>query len=100
MLAHRDTTPLGWVHAGGRAGTAAGGLSTLLFTVRDYVLLIYLGGFAGFLLYVGASDILPQAHSARPSGLTMLLTIARGGADADRHPGGWGVRRLRAQPGV
>jgi len=49
---------------------------TLLFTVSSYFLLLYLGFFAGFLLYIGVSDILPQAHSQRSSfpliGLTVL----------------------------
>jgi len=76
MLAHQndDARTLRYVVAGALA-PLAGALSTLAFTVSDAVLLIYLGGFAGFLLYIGASDILPQAHSARPSGLTMLLTV-------------------------
>ena len=30
--------------------------------------------FAGVLLYIGASDILPEAHSERSSALTILLT--------------------------
>jgi len=40
-----------------------GGASTLLFTVPPFILMLYLGFFAGFLLYIGASDILPEAHS-------------------------------------
>ena len=48
---------------------------TLLFTVPDDVLLIYLGAFAGFLLYIGASDILPEAHAEHPSLATLSLTI-------------------------
>ncbi|MBI4033595.1 permease, partial [Candidatus Saccharibacteria bacterium] len=31
--------------------------------------------FAGFLLYIGASDILPQAHSENSSRKTIALTI-------------------------
>jgi zinc transporter ZupT len=38
-------------------------------------LLVYLGFFAGFLLYIGASDILPQAHDEKSSRLTIGLTI-------------------------
>jgi ZIP family zinc transporter len=53
-----------------------GAASTLLFTVSDSVLLLYLGFFAGFLLYIGASDILPEAHSKHPSKFTLALTIA------------------------
>lgn len=52
-----------------------GGLSTLLFSLSETVLAIYLGFFAGFLLYIGASDILPQAHSKGSSRWTILLTI-------------------------
>ena len=53
-----------------------GAASTLMFHLSDRNLLIYLGFFAGFLLYIGASDILPEAHAKHPSRLTLLLTIA------------------------
>lgn len=52
-----------------------GALSTLLFTVPEQFLPYYLGFFAGFLLYIGASDILPQAHDEKSSKLTILLTV-------------------------
>lgn len=52
-----------------------GVLSTLLFTLPDSWLTIYLGFFAGFLLYIGASDILPQAHSKESSRITIALTV-------------------------
>jgi zinc transporter ZupT len=52
-----------------------GALSTLFFTLGDSALGIYLGFFTGFLLYIGASDILPEAHSKHPSKITMLLTV-------------------------
>jgi zinc transporter ZupT len=54
----------------------AGAASTLLFQVGDQPLLVYLGFFAGFLLYIGASDILPEAHANHPSRITLLLTVA------------------------
>ncbi|MBX4206099.1 ZIP family metal transporter [Candidatus Microgenomates bacterium] len=38
-------------------------------------LLLYLGFFAGFLLYIGAADILPEAHSEESSYKTILMTI-------------------------
>lgn len=38
-------------------------------------LLIYLGFFAGFLLYIGVSDILPEAHSNKSSYATIFFTI-------------------------
>ena len=53
-----------------------GGLSTLFFTLSEKSLLIYLGFFAGFLLYIGVSDILPEAHSKNSSMKTVLMTIA------------------------
>lgn len=53
----------------------AGAASTLLFTLPDKYLIYYLGFFAGFLLYIGASDILPQAHSRGSSRITIGLTV-------------------------
>lgn len=53
-----------------------GVLSTLLFTVSGSILVLYLGFFAGFLLYIGASEILPEAHSKHSSYSTIGLTIA------------------------
>ena len=52
-----------------------GAALTLLFTVPDRDLLVYLGVFAGFLLYIGASDILPEAHADHPSRLTIAMTV-------------------------
>ena len=52
-----------------------GGLSTLFFTLSPNVLVIYLGFFAGFLLYIGSSDILPEAHSQHSSMKTIFMTI-------------------------
>lgn len=52
-----------------------GALFTLLYAFPDAVLAVYLGFFAGFMLYIGASDILPQAHSKGASRATLLFTI-------------------------
>lgn len=52
-----------------------GALSTYLFTIPNTILLLYLGFFAGFLLYIGASDLLPEAHSRHSSWYMLLLTI-------------------------
>lgn len=52
-----------------------GVLSTLFFKVPDNILVMYLGFFAGFLLYIGASDILPEAHAQHPSRWTIMMTI-------------------------
>jgi ZIP family zinc transporter len=47
----------------------AGAACTLLFSVPPGVLLVYLAFFAGFLLYIGAADVLPEAHSRAGPGL-------------------------------
>jgi zinc transporter ZupT len=52
-----------------------GAASTLLFDLPAQWLVLYLGFFAGFLLYIGASDILPQAHSKNSSRITIGLTV-------------------------
>ena len=52
-----------------------GASSTLLFTLPEHFLVLYLGVFAGFLMYIGASDILPQAHSEQSSVSTLMLTL-------------------------
>jgi zinc and cadmium transporter len=52
-----------------------GVLVTLFITIPDNWLAIYLGFFAGFLLYIGASEILPEAHSKHSSYQTIAWTI-------------------------
>ncbi len=51
-----------------------GTLSTFLFSIQGIALPLYLGFFAGFLLYIGASDILPAAHGKQSSAGTVALT--------------------------
>lgn len=53
----------------------AGVLVTLAFTVSDDVLVVLLGLFCGVLLYIGAADILPEAHANHPSRVTLLSTV-------------------------
>ncbi len=53
-----------------------GVLSTFVFTIPDNLLQLYLGFFAGFLLYIGASELLPEAHSHHSSYKMLFLTIA------------------------
>lgn len=52
-----------------------GAISTLFFKVPENILVLYLGFFAGFLLYIGASDILPEAHNQHSSIKTILMTL-------------------------
>jgi len=52
-----------------------GAVSTLFFSLSPQFLVLYLGFFAGFLLYIGGSDILPEAHSKQSSYKLIGLTI-------------------------
>jgi zinc transporter ZupT len=52
-----------------------GAALTLFISIPDKGLLVSLGVFAGFLLYIGASDVLPEAHADHPSGATIALTL-------------------------
>jgi ZIP family zinc transporter len=52
-----------------------GGLLSLVYDFPEGALAIYLGFFAGFILYIAASNILPQAHSEEFSRKSILLTI-------------------------
>ena len=74
MLVHRNTTRRSLLLLAVDAlAPVAGAASTLLFQVPPSTLMLYLGFFAGFLLYIGASDILPEAHSQNRSSITGVL---------------------------
>lgn len=51
-----------------------GGLASLVVDFSEKALAIYLGFFAGFILYIAASNLLPQAHSEETNRLSILLT--------------------------
>lgn len=76
MLAHQNnrqrTLKLLFLDA---AAPILGVLCTLLFNISDQGLVLYLGLFTGFLLYLGASEILPEAHSKHSSYTTIGLTV-------------------------
>jgi len=82
MLRHRNTTRRSAVMLVLDAvAPVLGATSTLLFQVPATTLMLYLGFFAGFLLYIGVSDILPEAHSgARPATAVRLLGLTSLGA--------------------
>ncbi len=76
MLTHNNTlkkakmfllldavAPMAWV------------LSTMFFSPSPLFLVLYLWFFTGFLLYIWASDILPEAHREKSSYRQILLTI-------------------------
>ncbi|MDE2628612.1 MAG: ZIP family metal transporter [Burkholderiales bacterium] len=82
MLVHHNTTRRSVAMLALDAlAPVAGAASTLLFRVPPDVLMLYLGFFAGFLLYIGVSDILPEAHSgARPARALRLIALTALGA--------------------
>jgi ZIP family zinc transporter len=52
-----------------------GGLVSLAYSFSETALAIYLGFFAGFILYISASNLLPQAHAKSSSNKTIALTV-------------------------
>jgi ZIP family zinc transporter len=75
MLAHHNTPRRSLAMlALDAVAPIVGAASTLLFQAPPPLLALYLGFFAGFLLYIGAADILPEAHSQYRSPLTIALT--------------------------
>jgi zinc transporter ZupT len=52
-----------------------GGLASLAIKLSEASLAIYLGFFAGLILYIAASNLLPQAHTKEFSRKSILLTI-------------------------
>ena len=76
MLAHNNTTRRSLLLLALDAlAPLLGALSTLFFQLPPAALALYLGFFAGFLLYISAADILPEAHSRRRSSLTIIMTM-------------------------
>jgi ZIP family zinc transporter len=74
MLVHRNTTLRSFgMLALDAFAPILGALCTLAIRVPPFMLMLYLGFFAGFLLYIGASDILPEAHSQNRSAITGRL---------------------------
>ena len=58
---------------------AAGVASTLLFTVPRGAMGVVLAIFAGFFLYIGASDLIPESHHAHPKFYTTFMTLLGAG---------------------
>ncbi len=52
-----------------------GGLASLVVSFSEAALSVYLGFFAGLLMYIAASNILPQAHAKSSSYKTIALTV-------------------------
>lgn len=77
MLAHANTARRSFVMLILDAiAPVIGAASTLLFHLPPFVLMLYLGFFAGFILYISVSDILPEAHSgSSPSASVGLIGL-------------------------
>ena len=54
---------------------ALGVLSTLFFTIPTERMSLALAIFAGFFLYIGASDLIPESHHAHPKAFTTVMTL-------------------------
>ena len=50
-----------------------GAVTTVFFQLPQYYLVLFLPFFAGGFLYLGASDLLPQAHENNPPAFTVIL---------------------------
>jgi zinc transporter ZupT len=59
----------------GSVAPILGVLTTLFFTVQESVLGLILALFAGFFLYIGASDLIPESYHNHPTKLTTAMTI-------------------------
>ena len=79
-------TALRWLLADAIA-PILGALSSLAFSLPDGMIAVVLAFFAGFFLYIGASDLLPESHHAHPRFFTTVATFA-GAATL------WGVTQI------
>lgn len=52
-----------------------GAATTLFIVVPENTLSLILATFAGFFLYIGASDLLPESHHSHPRVLTTVMTL-------------------------
>jgi zinc transporter ZupT len=52
-----------------------GVVATLFFSVPGQQLGLLLALFAGFFLYIGASDLIPESHHAHPTRITTIMTV-------------------------
>ncbi len=52
-----------------------GAFSTIFFTLPESALAVILSVFAGFFLYIGATDLIPESHHAHPKLITTVMTL-------------------------
>lgn len=76
LLKHKNSSQTTkWFTLIGALAPVAGIIFASVIRVPEWFLLVFLGSFAGLLLYVAASDILPEAHSDKPSKAALGLTV-------------------------
>jgi zinc transporter ZupT len=76
MLAHENTKRKTlWFLFADAIAPVIGALIGFLYALPGSFALGYLGIFAGFLLYIGASHVLPEAHSKHSTWATVFMTV-------------------------
>lgn len=80
ILKHRggNKRVWGWLTAVGLA-PIVGTLLTFLVSISDSVLAVILAVFAGFFLYIGASDLIPEGRHSHSKILTTVMTLVGAG---------------------
>jgi zinc transporter ZupT len=69
-----DRSAFRWL-LGDAIAPIVGAASTLMFTLEGPTLGLGLAAFAGFFLYIGASDLVPESYHEHPKALTTAATI-------------------------
>jgi ZIP family zinc transporter len=69
-----DRSAFRWLVADS-AAPILGAASTLVLTLQGPLLGLGLAAFAGFFLYIGASDLLPESYHRHPTAWTTVTTV-------------------------
>lgn len=76
MLAHKNSIKKSlWFLLGTALAPVMGAFSSYIYAPTEQTLILFLGFFTGFLLYISAADILPEAHSQKSGWSTILSTL-------------------------
>lgn len=74
----KSKTAFSWLVADAIA-PVLGVITTIFFSISEKSLALTLAVFAGFFLYIGASDLIPESQHAHPKILTTLMTLVGAG---------------------
>ena len=72
-------TAFGWLLVDALA-PVLGASASLVISLSQNSVAVFLAIFSGFFLYIGASDLLPESHQAHPRFFTTLATFAGAGS--------------------